>query len=543
MNLVFSGGNSSLEEMIASTDRGLLVTRLWYIREVDPYEKIMTGMTRDGLFLVEKGKVAGAVRNFRFNQSLLEMLRNVELTRPRRARHRRRSLRNGRPGDESSRLPFLRSHQVLIAQFRYRTFTKSLPAIPRRKPIRRIQILSFTCSAPQALYTDMSSGRRSYQDSRGYSCLRAPIWLPAGAILTGAIPITTPAVPVLSRALADPPVTTLFSTPLPRWSGLPTVVAWMPTAPAAMARACSLRLPVEFFPRARQRAGHRALRNLRPGFRFSRCAPRLRDARSAIEHAAESERLRILGWRRVPVNVNSLGRRALRDHAGNLAVFCRAAHATKTPARFERRLAMLRKRAEVAMPPRCYICSLSSRTVVYKGLLTPWQFPQFYEDLRDHCFRHHLRNFSSALLDQHPAVLGSRAAVPPRRPQRGNQHHHLQPPLAARQTTRTARGSEGWRSGFRDSEPNVSDSASFDNAFELKLLEGFSAEEAMLSLVPPAFEKDPHLSRDVRAALTAVSQQGEPWDGPAALVFSDGHFRWRETRSQRPASAALHAHA
>jgi PmbA protein len=79
MNLVFNGGNSSLDEMIASTDRGLLVTRLWYIREVDPYEKIMTGMTRDGLFLVEKGKVSSAARNFRFNQSLLEMLRNVEL--------------------------------------------------------------------------------------------------------------------------------------------------------------------------------------------------------------------------------------------------------------------------------------------------------------------------------------------------------------------------------------------------------------------------------------------------------------------------------
>jgi PmbA protein len=82
MNLVFDGGNSSLDEMIASTDRGLLVTRLWYIREVDPYEKIMTGMTRDGLFLVGKGKVSSAVRNFRFNQSLLEMLRNVELLGP-----------------------------------------------------------------------------------------------------------------------------------------------------------------------------------------------------------------------------------------------------------------------------------------------------------------------------------------------------------------------------------------------------------------------------------------------------------------------------
>jgi PmbA protein len=82
MNLVFAGGKSSVEQMIASTERGLLVTRLWYIREVDPYEKVMTGMTRDGLFLVEKGKVTSAVRNFRFNQSVLEMLRNVETMGP-----------------------------------------------------------------------------------------------------------------------------------------------------------------------------------------------------------------------------------------------------------------------------------------------------------------------------------------------------------------------------------------------------------------------------------------------------------------------------
>ncbi len=82
MNLVFSGGDSSVETMVASTDRGLLVTRLWYIREVDPYEKVMTGMTRDGLFLVENGKLTRAVRNFRFNQSLLDMLNHVELMSP-----------------------------------------------------------------------------------------------------------------------------------------------------------------------------------------------------------------------------------------------------------------------------------------------------------------------------------------------------------------------------------------------------------------------------------------------------------------------------
>ena len=78
MNLVVEGGKTSIDEMIASTDRGLLVTRLWYIREVDPYEKIMTGMTRDGLFVIDKGKISGTAKNFRFNQSVLEMLRNVE---------------------------------------------------------------------------------------------------------------------------------------------------------------------------------------------------------------------------------------------------------------------------------------------------------------------------------------------------------------------------------------------------------------------------------------------------------------------------------
>jgi predicted Zn-dependent protease len=82
MNLVFSGGNSSLDEMVCSTENGILVTRVWYIRDVDPYEKVLTGMTRDGTFLVRDGKLAGGLRNFRFNQSVLEMLSNVELMGP-----------------------------------------------------------------------------------------------------------------------------------------------------------------------------------------------------------------------------------------------------------------------------------------------------------------------------------------------------------------------------------------------------------------------------------------------------------------------------
>src|SRR2546423_2102853 len=79
-NIVFltSGGEQTTEQMIGGTERGILVTRMWYIREVDPYEKILTGMTRDGTFLIEGGKVKSGIRNFRFNQSLIEMLSGVE---------------------------------------------------------------------------------------------------------------------------------------------------------------------------------------------------------------------------------------------------------------------------------------------------------------------------------------------------------------------------------------------------------------------------------------------------------------------------------
>jgi predicted Zn-dependent protease len=82
MNIVFAGGDKSLDEMVRSTERGVLVTRLWYIREVDPYAKILTGMTRDGTFLVENGKIAGGIRNFRFNQSVIDLLANVEMLGP-----------------------------------------------------------------------------------------------------------------------------------------------------------------------------------------------------------------------------------------------------------------------------------------------------------------------------------------------------------------------------------------------------------------------------------------------------------------------------
>ncbi|HSA93444.1 MAG TPA: TldD/PmbA family protein [Terriglobales bacterium] len=82
MHIVMDSGPPSahrtVEQMIAETERGVLVTRLWYIREVDPYEKILTGMTRDGTFYIEQGRVRHGIRNFRFNESLVRMLNSVE---------------------------------------------------------------------------------------------------------------------------------------------------------------------------------------------------------------------------------------------------------------------------------------------------------------------------------------------------------------------------------------------------------------------------------------------------------------------------------
>jgi glutamate synthase domain-containing protein 2/glutamate synthase domain-containing protein 1/glutamate synthase domain-containing protein 3 len=282
-------------------------------------------------------------------------------------------------------------------------------------------------------------------------------------------------------------------------------------------------LPVEFF---RARAGEQGIdlpEVFGLGFAFLPAAA-LADARAAIEAAADTERLRILGWRRVPVDTDCLGRKALETMPEIWQFFVAPFHSAGGSAtRFEWRLALLRKRAESLLPPKCYICSLSSQTVVYKGLLTPWQFPRFYEDLRDTSFAttfaiFHQRystntqpSWDLAQPFRHVAHNGEINTIVSNRRW-----------LRVKEKELRARLTVG--SWFNALEPNVSDSASFDNAFELKLLEGFSPDDAMLSLVPPAFEKDPLLSRDVRAALTSLSRQGEPWDGPAALVFSDGQF-------------------
>src|SRR5579863_6083454 len=281
-------------------------------------------------------------------------------------------------------------------------------------------------------------------------------------------------------------------------------------------------IPDAFFRARAQEQGIALPESFGLGFAFfpSGCAA---DARSAVEAAADVERLRVLGWRRVPVNTNSLGRLALETMPEIWQFFVEPFHPSQVAARFEWRLALLRKRAESLLPANCYICSLSSQTVVYKGLLTPWQFPQFYEDLRDPGFAttfavFHQRYSTNTQPSWH-------LAQPFRYVAHNGEINTIVSNrrwLRAKEREIRARLTAGpW---FRLLEENVSDSASFDNGFELKLLEGFSADAAMLSMVPPAFENDPLLSRDVRAALASLSLHSEPWDGPAALVFSDGQF-------------------
>ena len=281
-------------------------------------------------------------------------------------------------------------------------------------------------------------------------------------------------------------------------------------------------LPCSFFRARAIKQGIELPETFGLGFAFFP-ASGVADGKTAVEAAADTERLRILGWRRVPTNTNSLGRRALETMPDIWQFYVAPFHAARGNERFEWRLSLLRKRVETLLPPRSYICSLSSQTVVYKGLLTPWQFPQFYDDLRDPLFAtsfaiFHQRYSTNTQPSWHLAQPFRFVAhngeintiVSNRRWIRAKEHELR---------SRLAVGS--W---FSPLEQNVSDSASFDNAFELRLLEGFSPEEAMLAMVPPAFENDPLLSRAIRTALTSLSQESEPWDGPAALIFSNGEF-------------------
>ncbi len=252
---------------------------------------------------------------------------------------------------------------------------------------------------------------------------------------------------------------------------------------------------------------------------------RVADAKRAIEEAIGRGKLRLAGWRKVPVNPNALGQRAFETMPEIWQFFIEPLPVkipiATTAGKFERSLSLLRKRAESLLPERAYISSLSSRTIVYKGLLTPWQFPHFYEDLRSPDFAAHFAIFHQRYsTNTEPSW---QLAQPFRYVAHNGEINTIVSNrrwLRARQ--REVRKRIGVGEWFQMLEDYVSDSASFDNALELKLLEEKSVETAMLALVPTAFAEDPFLSSDVRRTLEVLSREGEPWDGPAAMVFSDG---------------------
>jgi predicted Zn-dependent protease len=82
VNMIMEGGNATMDDLIAGTERGVLVTRFWYIRPLDPQTLLLTGLTRDGLFLIEKGKVTRPVKNMRWNESPVMALNNVDAMTP-----------------------------------------------------------------------------------------------------------------------------------------------------------------------------------------------------------------------------------------------------------------------------------------------------------------------------------------------------------------------------------------------------------------------------------------------------------------------------
>ncbi|MGA7911097.1 MAG: glutamate synthase central domain-containing protein, partial [Candidatus Dormiibacterota bacterium] len=240
-------------------------------------------------------------------------------------------------------------------------------------------------------------------------------------------------------------------------------------------------------------------------------------ARGLVTDALAASGLSLLEWRPVPVDPDSLGERA---RATMPAIWHGViADPDLDPDQWERRLYIARRRAErraATEGVRMYLPSLSSRTLVYKGLMAGTRLADFYLDLRDERCESmlavfHQRYSTNTMPDWRLAqpfrmvahngeintITGNRAWMRAREPE-------LEPEL---------RGAV-W--------PEGSDSATLDNVLELLVQRGWEVSEALMSLVPDAWEGRGDLSAQVRDFYRYQSVRFEPWDGPAALAFSDG---------------------
>jgi len=249
-----------------------------------------------------------------------------------------------------------------------------------------------------------------------------------------------------------------------------------------------------------------------------------------VAQAIEANGLALLAWRDVPVNPDALGERALRSMpAIRQAIVARPAGLDDTA--FERTLFLARKQMEAAFRAAglvAYVPSLSARTVVYKGLLLGSHLADFFPDLRD-------PEYASAIAVYHQRYSTNtfptwERAQPFRLLSHNGEINTIQGNgnwMRARE--RALQLPEGWLASEPDTaallpvlDETSSDSARLDNALELLVLGGRDVRHALNMLVPEAWEKVPDLSPALRAYYQYHACLVEPWDGPAALTFSDG---------------------
>ena len=247
-----------------------------------------------------------------------------------------------------------------------------------------------------------------------------------------------------------------------------------------------------------------------------------------LERIVKEEGQQLLGWRDVPTNASLLGPTARDSMPIVRQVFIARNAELIDDDTFERKLYVIRRRVSREVK-RCqidgfYISSLSYKTVVYKGMLTARQLPQFYPDLVDD-------SLTSAL-----AIVHSRFSTNTF-PSWARAHPYRY--LAHNGEINTLRGNVNWmrarESRFASKlfgadlekvlpviDTDASDSGMFDNALEMFLLAGRSLPHALMMMVPEAWSGDAFISPEKRAFYEYHSLITEPWDGPAAIVFSDG---------------------
>jgi glutamate synthase (NADPH) large chain len=251
------------------------------------------------------------------------------------------------------------------------------------------------------------------------------------------------------------------------------------------------------------------------------------DARRAIGKLAHEEGLAVLGWRAVPFRDAALGSVAEAAMPSMHQVFVAPSPGTALaggdPALAVDRLAfVLRKRAEHEVDD-CYIVSLSARTIVYKGMLTSHQLAEFFPDLADE------RVTSGLALVHSRFSTNTFPSWPLAHPYRYVAHNGEINTLAGNRNWMRAREAlcsteliPGLRRAFPIVTPGASDSASFDEVLELLHLGGRPLHHAVLMMIPEAWENHRTMDPARRAFYRFHASLMEPWDGPAAIAFTDG---------------------